>query len=182
MKILPHTLTAALMLLAAAAGATAMPTPPSDNLLHPTPPPWYETWKAGYGCSLTKTGGGETTVLRQTLPAGFTSGNHSWQLRVPVQPGETYTFTVQYQLENVGAAMAQFHFADAGGKLMDYRKYRLSTQTLSGTESAWKSLTYTFTAPADVSSVMIALRLNSPGTVYWNTPTLETVSPASDNS
>ena len=182
MKILPHALTAALVLLAAAAGATAMPTPPSDNLLHPTPPPWYETWKAGYGCSLTKAGESGATVLRQSLPASFTGGNHSWQLRVPVQPGETYAFTVQYQLQDVGAAMVQFHFADAEGKLMDYRKYRLSTQTLTGTETGWKSLSYTFTAPADVSSVIIALRLNSPGTVYWNTPTLETGSPASDNS
>jgi hypothetical protein len=182
MKILPQPLTAMLLLLAAASGASAMPAPAPDNLLHPTPPPWYETWKAGYGCSLAKIGGGDTPVLRQSLPAGFTGGNHSWQLRVPVQPGQTYTFKVQYQLQDVGAAMVQFHFADAAGTLMDYRKYRLSTQALSGTETEWKSLTYTFTAPADVHSVMIALRLNSPGIVYWNTPTLETVPPASDNS
>ncbi len=145
------------------------------NLLESGSESWTQGWKAGYGCSLSLAPVGSEMVLRQTLPDDFSKGNHSWQMRVPVTPGDAYSFHVLYQLQDVDSAMVQFHFADQKGKLMDYLKFRLSTEVLKGSTQDWKTLNYNFEAPEGAAYVLVALRLNSPGTVYWDKPTLQVV-------
>jgi hypothetical protein len=136
------------------------------NLLLHSDSAWTADWTAGYGCSIARDDG-DGPVLRQSLPADFTRGNHSWHQSIPVQPGASYRFTAQYKLTDVQKAMAQFHFAYPDGKMMSYLDFRFSTPLLSGTQDQWQSLIYDFKAPKGAAAVQVALRLDSPGTICW---------------
>lgn len=149
------------------------------NLLDSGRGDWTAMWKPGYGCRV-DTKLDAHPVLSQSLPPDFEKGNHSWSQFITVSPGAKYRFDVQYQLKDVGKALAQFHFAYPNGELMDYLNFRLSTEKLSGTQDNWQPLSFEFTAPAGAGKVQVALRLNSPGTVYWNAPTVTLISPTSD--
>lgn len=149
------------------------------NLLAPEGDAWTAAWKPAYGCRV-DSGLGDGPVLRQTLPPDFAKGNYSWRREVPVLPGAGYHFGVRYQLREVGEALAQFHFVYPDGSLMDYLNFRASSRKLSGTEETWQDLACDFTAPAGAAAVQVALRLNSPGTVYWDSPTMKMSSPAPD--
>lgn len=173
----PFHLAAAIFLACLFPAAGAETTAPK-NLLVPAGTDeagWVDAWKKGYGCSLDHSAD-EGLVLRQKLPEGFSEGNHGWTISVPVDTGASYRFTVSYRLLDVGQAMAQFHFGRKDGSLLAYQKYRLSSESLSGTEHSWKELSYEFTVPAEAETVKVTLRLNSSGTVYWSKPELrETV-------
>lgn len=137
---------------------------------------WTQKWTKAYGCSI-DTKLADHPVLRQTLPPEFTKGNHAWSCKVAVTAGTRYRFRVQYQLSDVKEALAQFHFAFSDGTMMDWLNFRESSAKLSGSETQWRELVHEFTAPANSASMRLSLRLNSPGTVYWDSPILEVASP-----
>ncbi len=159
-KPLFRTLTAAILAVVSSITAQAnLLTSPADS-------DWTSGWTAGYGCSTTRDSAGER-VLRQTLPESFTSGNHSWHRRLNAQAGASYRFSAQYKLEDVKKAMVQFHFVYPDGKFMTYQDFRFSTPLLSGTEDSWQELVYEYQVPQGAAAVELALRLDSPGTIYW---------------
>lgn len=149
--------------------------PVSQNVLVPQKPDqsdWVNAWTKGLGCSIDSTPDAGR-VLRQKLPLDFPGGNHGWAILIPIKASAHYRFKVLVRYQEISQAMAQFHFGLKDGRLLPYQKYRFSTESLSGTQENWRELTYEFTAPADVESLKLTLRLNSSGSIYWNKPELQ---------
>lgn len=170
---LSHRRLVPLLFLALAVAATSGH---AANLLAAPGSAWTQQWTAGYGC-VRDAGLTDHEVLKQTLPATFSSGNYSWYKTLPVSPGARYHFSVRYQLRDVKQAVAQFHFAYPDGTLMDFLNFRETSPKLAGTETGWKELSYDFGVPAGAAAVRIALRLNSPGTIFWDSPSLDMAAP-----
>jgi hypothetical protein len=167
------------LFLAAANAATEAATESNLLLVHSGSSPganWTHLWKAGYGCSRdfsrSSPDGTRIEVLRQSLPADFAKGNHSWTQRVAVQSGAEYQFRVRYKTDGARAAFAQFHFVYPDGSYMPWLNFRETSKTLAETQPDWAELNHDFTVPAGAAAVQVALRLNSPGTVWWDAPSL----------
>ncbi len=153
--------TGALMLALATINCMGQTSPQADA--------WETQWKSGLGCSVSaEHPHSGTTSLRQVLPADFARGHHQWTRVLPTKPGAVYTISGFYRYDGVQNAFVQFHFRYPSGEPMPFHDFRFSTPAIRGTQQEWTEFTYDVKAPAGSASVEIGLRLNSPGSIWWD--------------
>lgn len=150
--------------------AHAMAQTTSPFMTNPNNEDWAKQWKPAYGCHLSWSEAYQgRTCLKQGFPEDYNKGNHAWSAKAPVSEGKTYRFDAMVKYENVKYAMVQVYFLNSDGKSIS----RVSSANLAGTQADYKPVSFEFTTPAGTESVSIALRLNSPGVIYWDNPQLQ---------
>jgi peptidoglycan/xylan/chitin deacetylase (PgdA/CDA1 family) len=155
----------------------ANPDLKNNTIVSTMPDYWYQ---GGFGTS-TRTftypaagpAAGDKAV--QVTLSNYTSGDGKWYFKsVPVFPGAGYTYSDEYNSPLKSYLIAQFTLGD--GSLL----YVPIVESLAST-TGWATVTQTFTAPYNASSVTIFHLIQGNGTLTTTHYSLALTTPASQN-